>query len=75
MHLGATLDIVETLNGNKSRSMSPEKYARTAVETMEKRMYKKNQILPSKYVTPTTCKYRSEEDLSTDLEGDKLTYF
>ena len=75
MYLGATLAVVERPNGNRCWSMSPEKYVRAAVENVEKRLKRMNKVLPSKCVTPTTYKYRPEEDLSEDLEGDELTYF
>ena len=75
MYLGASLAIVETPNGNKCWSMSPEKYIRIAVENVQKRLEKINKVLPSKCVTPTTYKYRPEGDLSEDLEGNELAYF
>ena len=45
------------------------------MENVEKRLKRINKLLPSKCVTLTTYKYRPEEDLSEDLEGDELTYF
>ena len=46
--------------------MLPEKYVRTAVENAEKRLEKTNKVLPSKYVTPKTYKYRPEDELSEE---------
>ena len=47
MYLGATLAVVETPNGNKCWSMSPEKYVRAEVENVKKRLKRLNKVLPS----------------------------
>ena len=75
MYLGASLSMVETPSGHKCWSMSSEKYVRTAIENVEQKLKKVSKQLPSKCVTPTTYKYRPEDDSSEDLDKEDITYF
>ena len=75
MYLGASLNKVDTPTGGKCWSMSPDKYVKAAIENVEKSLEKKKKKLPTKCATPTTYKYRPEDDLSQHLEGDEITYF
>ena len=75
MYLGASLNQVNTPSGTKCWSMSSEKYVKAAIDNVEENLKKKNEKLPNKCPTPTTYKYRPEEDVSRHLEGDEITYF
>ena len=75
MYLGASLEKVETPNGTKCWSMSPDKYVSVAVENVENKLKRQGKKLPTRCVTPTTYKYRPEEDESEELDAESVTYF
>ena len=75
MYLGATLAQVDSPFGGKCWSMSSENYVKTAVENVSKKLEKENLKLPMKCPTPTSFKYRPEEDQTEYLEGDQITYY
>jgi len=75
MYLGASLAFVDTPTGGKCWSISAEKYVKTAVENVENKLIKEGRKLPIKCVTPTTYKYRPEEDETPELEGEAITYY
>ena len=75
MYLGASLAMVDTPTGGKCWSISAEKYVKTAVDNVEKKLITEGKRLPTKCVTPTTHKYRPEEDETPELEGEAITYF
>ena len=75
MYLGATLTKVESPSGSECWSISSEGYVKTAIGNVEKRLEENNLKLPSKCPTPTTHKYRPEDDQTKHLEGDDITYF
>ena len=75
MYLGASLSYVETIKGNKCWAMSSAKYVQTAIDNIEKTLRKGGRKLPTKCVTPTSYKYRPEEDETPELVGEEITNF
>ena len=57
IYLGASLSDAETIDGSKCWSVSSVKYVQKAIDNVEKMLWKSGRKLPTKFVTPTTCKY------------------
>ena len=55
--------------------MSTEKYARAAVENVEKNIAKSNQHLPTRCKTPIMSGYPPETDTFPELKDKGVTYY
>ena len=72
MYFGASLQRVENASGEKCWAMSSEKYVRSAVINVEERLSKSECRLPSKCDTPMATTYNPDEDVSKELNADRL---
>ena len=74
-YLGASLSQMMMSDGSNCWSMSSEKYVKSAVVNVEKKLLKSEKRLPSRCNTPLKPGYRPEMDDSCELKADGLQYY
>jgi hypothetical protein len=75
VYLGATIAKMSLDNGEMCWTMSPEQYVKAAITNVEEDLAKHGKRLPSKYVTPFSCKYAPWLKETPELKADGVQRF
>ena len=72
MYLGASLKQGTNPSNDKCWAMSPEKYLKAAIETLETKLKSQGRPLPGKCGTPFAYKYHPAMDVTDELDADGI---
>ena len=66
---------VENSNGTKCWKMSSEKHVKSAVANIEDKLAESGLRLPSKFSAPFSSGYDPSEDVTPELDSERLTFY
>jgi hypothetical protein len=75
VYLGATIAKMSLDNGETCWTMLPEQYVKAAVTNVDEDLAKHGRRLPSKCVTPFSCKYAPWLEETPELKADGVQHF
>ena len=75
MYLGASLQKFLTSGDTTCWEISLEEYVQAAVTKLEERLSKTDHQIPSRCDTPMSIEYHPSEDVSRELNGDRIQIY